>query len=317
VRLWVASVDFREDVVNSENIMQRLADNYRKLRNTFRFLLGNLAGFAPADAVADGELLPLDRYMLARTRELVEKVCGTDGTGGWYGDFQFHRVYQAVNEFCVVDLSAFYLDVLKDRLYTFAPRSRERRSAQTVLWRIAEALVRMVAPILTFTADEVWQYLPQVEGRPTSVHLALFPKAEELGAADEKLLEDWRKLLEVRNKALATLEVARKDKAIGKSLEAKLGLSAQPSLSPILKTHESSLKELLNVSQVQLLAINQSDTEELSVHLGPAEGQKCNRCWNYYADDSPQHVRAFGPWENVCGRCADALTQMGYHEDGQ
>ncbi len=123
VRLWVASVDFREDVVNSEHIMQRLADNYRKLRNTFRFLLGNLDGFNPAsDAVSDAELLPLDRYMLAKTRELVEKVSGTDGNGGWYGDFQFHRVYHAVNDFCIVDLSSFYLDVLKDRLYTFAPK---------------------------------------------------------------------------------------------------------------------------------------------------------------------------------------------------
>ncbi|MGC2298014.1 MAG: isoleucine--tRNA ligase, partial [Acidobacteriaceae bacterium] len=121
VRLWVASVDFREDVVSSENIMQRLAENYRKLRNTFRFLLGNLAGFDPArDVVSDDQLLPLDRYMLTRARELVEKVTGPDGQGGWYGDFQFHRVYHAVNDFCVVDLSAFYLDLLKDRLYTFA-----------------------------------------------------------------------------------------------------------------------------------------------------------------------------------------------------
>jgi isoleucyl-tRNA synthetase len=315
VRLWVASVDFREDVVSSENIMQRLAENYRKLRNTFRFLLGNLAGFDPSDAVADAELLPLDRYMLARTRELVEKVCGVDGQGGWYGDFQFHRVYQAVNEFCIVDLSAFYLDVLKDRLYTFAPQSVERRSAQTVLWRIAEALVRMTAPILTFTADEVWQYLPRVEGRPSSVHLTLFPKADDFGPADPKLMDDWRKLLAVRDKALVVLEDVRKDKIIGKSLEAHLGISTQPSLSPLLKTYESSLKELFNVSRVMLFAINQADTEELSVSIGPALGTKCNRCWNYYPDDSPQHVRPFGPWENVCGRCAGALTQMGFRED--
>ena len=167
VRLWVASVDFREDVVSSEPIMLRLAENYRKLRNTFRFLLGNLAGFDPAnDAVPDEQLLPLDRYMLARCRELVEKVSGPDGKSGWYGDFQFHRVYHAINELCIVDLSAFYLDVLKDRLYTFAPQSIERRSAQTVLWRITEALVRLVAPILTFTADEVWQYLPTLEADP-------------------------------------------------------------------------------------------------------------------------------------------------------
>jgi isoleucyl-tRNA synthetase len=311
VRLWVASVDFREDVVSSENIMQRLADNYRKLRNTFRFLLGNLAGFNPADAVPYAELLPLDRYMLARTHELAEKVCGTDGQGGWYGDFQFHRVYQAVNEFCIVDLSAFYLDVLKDRLYTFAPRSMERRSAQTVLWRIAEALVRMVAPILTFTADEVWQYLPQTEGRPSSVHLTLFPKADEPGPADPQLLEDWRKLLLIRVGVLFALEADRKAGKIGKALEARVHLGSSPETFALLSKYQCSLKELFNVSQVDFAESLEACT------ISPAIGTKCNRCWNYYPDDSPQHVRGFGPWENVCGRCADALTQMGYREDGR
>ena len=174
VRLWVASIDFREDMAASENLMQRCADIYRKLRNTFRFLLGNLHGFDPVrDRVPEAELLPLDRYMLARTRDLTEKILG------WYEAFEFHRVYQAVNEFAIVDLSSFYLDVLKDRMYTFAPTSHARRSAQTVLWQITEALVRLVAPILSFTADEVWEYLPAVEGREASVHLALFPKPEE------------------------------------------------------------------------------------------------------------------------------------------
>src|SRR5258708_3315723 len=160
VRLWVASVDFREDVAASENLMQRVADNYRKLRNTFRFLLGNLNGFDPArDAVAFDQLQPLDQYMLARTREVTEKILR------FYDEFEFPRVYQAVNEFAVVDLSALYLDVLKDRMYTFAPSSLGRRSAQTVLWKIADAMVRLVAPILSFTADEVWEYLPATTGR--------------------------------------------------------------------------------------------------------------------------------------------------------
>ena len=159
VRLWVASVDFREDTAASENLMQRCAELYKKLRNTFRFLLGNLAGFDPAqDRVAESELLPLDRYMLARTRDLTEKILA------WYEAFEFHRVYQAVNEFAIVDLSAFYLDVLKDRMYTFAPTSQARRSAQTVLWQITEALVRLVAPIMSFTADEVWEHLPACRG---------------------------------------------------------------------------------------------------------------------------------------------------------
>ncbi|HLJ78548.1 MAG TPA: class I tRNA ligase family protein, partial [Acidobacteriaceae bacterium] len=311
VRLWVASVDFREDVVNSENIMQRLADNYRKLRNTFRFLLGNLAGFDPArDRVADDQLLPLDRYMLARTRQLVEEVAGADGKSGWYGDFQFHRVYHAVNEFCIVDLSSFYLDVLKDRLYTFAPASRERRSAQTVLWRIAEALVRLVAPILSFTTDEVWQYLPKMEGRPASVHLALFPKADELGSSDPALLDEWRRLLQLRDEVLKALEADRKAGRIGKGLEAKVTLFSKDGEASFLSSHAADLKELLNVSQVSVAEASGADGNLVST--APADGTKCNRCWNFYANDSPLHVRPFGPWENVCGRCADALTQMGF-----
>jgi isoleucyl-tRNA synthetase len=321
VRLWVASVDFREDVVSSEAIMLRLAENYRKLRNTFRFLLGNLAGFDPAsDAVSDTELLPLDRYMLARARELVEKVCGTGGKGGWYGDFQFHRVYHAINEFCIVDLSSFYLDVLKDRLYTFAPKGVERRSAQTVLWRIAEALVRLVAPILTFTSDEVWQYLPATSDKANSVHLANFPKADDLGPADRQLLDDWRTLLTVRDEALKSLEEARKDKAIGKALEAKIKISAPLEVLEVLSKHRLGLKEVLNVSQVELEhspGLSNLGRSDVNCQVLSAEGHKCDRCWNYYPDDSPQHVRQFGPWPNVCGRCADALRQMGYSEDPQ
>ena len=209
VRLWVASVDFREDMAASENLMQRCAELYRKLRNTFRFLLGNLNGFDPVrDRVAESELLPLDRYMLARTRELTEKILG------WYEAFEFHRVYQAVNEFAIVDLSSFYLDVLKDRMYTFAPTSQARRSAQTVLWKITEALVRLVAPILSFTADEVWEYLPAVEGREASVHLALFPKPEEIFSEDPAtLLEEWKQLFAVRDEVLRVLEEARQRQA--------------------------------------------------------------------------------------------------------
>jgi isoleucyl-tRNA synthetase len=241
-----------------------------------------------------------------------------DGKGGWYGEFQFHRVYHAVNEFCIVELSAFYLDVLKDRLYTFAPQGVERRSAQTVLWRITEALVRLVAPILTFTADEVWQYLPPVPDRPASVHLALFPKADELGAADPALLEALQKLLALRNEVLLKLEELRKEKKIGKSLEAKVSIVARGDLLEALSLPGSYLKELFNVSQVALEPMSDSSASgAATIGIGPAEGHKCDRCWNYYADDSPQHVRQFGSWPNVCGRCADALRQMGYSEAAQ
>ncbi len=297
VRLWVASVDFREDMAASENLMQRCAELYKKLRNTFRFLLGNLHGFAPArDRVAEADLLPLDRYMLARTRDLAEKILA------WYGAFEFHRVYQAVNEFAIVDLSAFYLDVLKDRMYTFAPTSQARRSAQTVLWQITEALVRLVAPILTFTADEIWEHLPAVEGRPVSVHLALFPKPEEIFSEDPApVLAEWQKLFAVRDQAMRVLEEDRQAKNIGKGLEAQIRIEESGELLALLKRHESGLKEILNVSSVSVV-----EGKEPSITVAPASGHKCARCWNFMPE-----VSSYGIWENVCTRCQSALHEMG------
>jgi isoleucyl-tRNA synthetase len=322
VRLWVASVDFREDMAASENLMQRCAELYKKLRNTFRFLLGNLNGFDPArDRVAEGELLPLDRYMLARTRELTEKILG------WYEGFEFHRVYQAVNEFAIVDLSAFYLDVLKDRMYTFAPASQARRSAQTVLWQITEALVRLVAPILSFTADEIWEHLPQVEGREASVHLALFPRPEEIYTKSTgPLTEQWGDLFEIRDEALRFLEEARQSKKIGKALEAEVEISAWGHYADVLKILNSAdLKEFFNVSAVRFIDVSESgffqepiDFEsplpmreadrggDFRVKVLPASGSKCARCWNYMPE-----VSSYGIWENVCTRCQSALTEMG------
>jgi isoleucyl-tRNA synthetase len=296
VRLWVASVDFREDMAASENLMARCAELYRKLRNTFRFLLGNLHGFDPVrDRVAEAELLPLDRYMLARSRDLTEKILA------WYEGFEFHRVYQAVNEFAIVDLSSFYLDVLKDRMYTFAPTSQARRSAQTVLWQISEALVRLLAPILSFTTDEVWEYLPAVEGREKSVHLARFPKPEEVFSQDPtELVEEWKKIFAVRDQAMIVLEEARKAKTIGKGLEAELEIAASGDQLALLQRYAVSLKEILNVSKVTVL-----EGAELKVTALPASGSKCARCWNFMPE-----VAYYGTWENVCTRCAEALTEM-------
>ena len=296
VRLWVASVDFREDMAASENLMQRCAELYRKLRNTFRFLLGNLNGFDPArDRVPEAELLPLDRYMLARTRELAENILG------FYETFEFHRVYHAVNEFAIVDLSAFYLDVLKDRMYTFAPTNPARRSAQTVLWQIVEALVRLVAPILSFTADEVWEYLPRVEGREASVHLALFPKPEEIFSENPtKLLEEWKQLFAIRDEALRVLEEARKAKRIGKGLEAEVEIVAAGEQLALLRKHAAGLKEILNVSAVKV-----AEGPAFTVETLPASGHKCARCWNFMPE-----VADYGAWKNVCTRCHSALKEM-------
>jgi isoleucyl-tRNA synthetase len=300
VRLWVASIDFREDMAASENLMQRCAELYRKLRNTFRFLLGNLHGFNPqADGLQEADLLPLDRYMLARTRDLAEKILA------WYEAFEFHRVYQAVNEFAIVDLSAFYLDVLKDRMYTFAPTSAERRSAQTVLCRITETLVRLVAPILSFTADEVWEYLPKIAGREASVHLAQFPKPEEIySESPTKLLEEWKQIFAARDEALRILEEERQAKRIGKGLEAEIEISASGELLALLQRHASGLKEIINVSAVRIV-----EGSALSAKALPASGCKCARCWNFMPE-----VSNYGIWQNVCTRCHGALKEMGISE---
>jgi isoleucyl-tRNA synthetase len=306
VRLWVASVDFREDMAASENLMARCADLYRKVRNTFRFLLGNLHGFEPArDRVAEAELLPLDRYMLARTRDLAEKILG------WYEAFEFHRVYQAVNEFAIVDLSAFYLDVLKDRMYTFAPASKARRSAQTVLWQITEALVRLLAPILSFTADEVWEYLPAVEGRPASVHLALFPKPGEIfSESPAKLLDEWKRLFAVRDEVFTEIEAERKQGRIGKGLDAKVEIFAGLEDASLLNSLSSdALAEFFNVSAVEVHSAAGNEggaATKLRAVAATAPGTKCNRCWRYTEDTA-----GYGIWQNVCERCRGALKEMG------
>jgi isoleucyl-tRNA synthetase len=315
VRLWVASIDFREDMAASDNLMKRCAEIYRKLRNTFRFLLGNLHEFDPAtQAVRFEELVPLDKYMLAKTRLLTEQVLG------WYERFEFHRIYHAVNEFAIADLSAFYLDVLKDRMYTFAPSSQARRSAQTVLWKITEALVRLLAPILSFTADEVWDYLPVVEGREASVHFAIFPKPEDLFSKDPTtFLEEWKQIFAVRDAALLVLEESRQAKTIGKALEADLHIYAKGAMLDLLKPHQAGLKELMNVSSVALLEWGEhsgpmegdkikplTSPESFAVFLSPASGSKCARCWNFMPV-----VANYGVWENVCTRCSDALKAMG------
>jgi isoleucyl-tRNA synthetase len=322
VRLWVASIDFREDMAASENLMARCAELYRKLRNTFRFLLGNLSGFDPArDRLVEAELLPLDLYMLARTRDLTEKILV------WYEAFEFHRVYQAVNEFAIVDLSSFYLDVLKDRMYTFAPTSIARRSAQTVLWQVTEALVRLVAPILSFTADEVWEQLPKVEDRECSVHLSLFPKPAEIYSSDPApVLGDWKTIFNIRDAALRVLEEERQAKKIGKGLEAELEIEAWgEDLRRISKLSAADLKELFNVSSVRVINVTESSMSDAAAKNSavsvknwepgeggygvvalPASGQKCARCWNFMPE-----VANYGIWQNVCTRCHDALREMG------
>lgn len=309
VRLWVASVDFREDVIASVPLMKRLAEEiYRKLRNTFRFLLANLDGFVPAeDEVAWDDMEPLDQYMLARTAELVTKVRAS------YEAFEFHRVFHAVNEFANSELSAFYLDVLKDRLYTLAPKDKRRLSAQTAVWKITEALVRLVAPILSFTADEVWGYLPAVSGREKSVHIAQFPNSLALAPADprEAILGDFAHLLRAREQALRDLEVQRVGGVIGKAVQAEWHVNLVDNLPALpygsaLDKYRTSLAEMFGVSAVHVHHLTGTASQGIC-YAQPAVGTKCERCWRYTDDVGSERM-----YPSVCARCADALEKIGF-----
>jgi isoleucyl-tRNA synthetase len=306
VRLWVASVDFREDVVGSENLMQRIADVYRDIRNKlFRNSLGNLYDFDPAThALPFSELHPLDQYMLRETAALADDV------RRWYEQFAFHKIYQRINTFCIVELSAFYFDVIKDRLYIAGVNSRGRRSAQTTIWHILEALVRLLAPIVSFTCDEVWQLLPKVQERPESVHMSVFPTSAEIlkGASepDKNEIDDWTTLHSVREQVLKSLEEARNQKLIGKALEAQVKLTASESLYEVLERHQDDLRYLFIVSQVKLeRAASGNGTAGLTVEVSKADGAKCERCWNYST-----HVGEDAEYPTVCERCAVVLKEL-------
>ncbi len=307
VRLWVASVDFREDVVGSERLMQNVAENYRTIRNSlFRYVLSNLYDFDPAQhAVPFEKLQALDQYMLRQTVAMAGDVVR------WYDEFAFHKIYQRVLNFCAVDLSAFYFDVLKDRLYTSAPNSAARRAAQTAIWRILEAMVRLLAPIMSFTCEEVWGYLPKVENRPLSVHTALFPTREEiLGSKDVgddlKQAQDWATLLAVREQVLKELENARNSKLIGKSLEAQVKLTATDPVYSVLDAYRDQLRYLFIVSAATLEPkASGNGTGSVTVSVAKADGQKCERCWNYST-----HVGENKKYPTVCERCSAALREI-------
>ena len=297
LRLWTASVEFNEDVRMSPVILTRLVDAYRKLRNTFRYMLGNLAGFdLKLDGVPAAEMADLDQWILLRAEDLVTR-CRV-----WYDTFEFHKVYHAVYAFCTVDLSSVYFDVLKDRLYTSAAKSQGRRSAQTALYRLLDAFVRLLAPLMSFTAEEVWGHM----GRADSVHMAYFPEPGELsegiGESARKRAGDWDRLLEVRNLVLKQLDTARNEKLIGAPLEARVRLSASGDLHSLLKQYAAELPGLFIVSQVGLERVADGDTR---VTVERADGLKCERCWKYTSDVGSDSV-----FPTICQPCATAVHEM-------
>jgi len=312
LRLWVASVEYQADVKMSERVMVQLSDAYRKIRNTFRYGLSNLVDFDPArDALPNDQLEEMDRWMLERTADLVKRC------REWYAGYDFHRVYHAIHDFCVVDLSSFYYDVLKDRLYTKAAKSKSRRSAQTAVWKITSALVRLIAPILVFTAEEIWKYLPKTPGEDESVHMALFSEEQELRAdIASKQVALWELLSKVRAEVLKALETARNEKKINSGLEAKVLLNAELELKAKLKQYLPLLPGLFIVSQVDFLTAGTGDYRSdaipgLEVTIQKAEGAKCERCWNYST-----HVGENLRYPTVCERCTEALAEIeGAHEE--
>jgi isoleucyl-tRNA synthetase len=303
LRLWVSMSDYTQEVRLSKEILSRGAEAYRKIRNTLRYLLMNLYDFDPAvDRVERGRIEEVDRYILARYGDVARHILRA------YDDFDYGTIFQALNGFTTVDLSAFYLDVSKDRLYTFAIRSRERRSAQTAMYVMADGLTRLMAPILSFTADELWRFLPG--GREESVHMAVFPTPAELAELmDHELLDRWGTLTGLRERVLALIEPLRKDKQIGSSLQARVILSAAPQDFQFLKQYELQLPMLLIVSDVALHKEDarpggSSEPGKPGITIERAGGVKCERCWRYV-----RSVSSDPAWAGLCERCQDALAE--------
>lgn len=292
LRLWAAAVDYSEDMRCSKEILDRVTDAYRKIRNTVRFALGNLDGFNPeTDTVTD--LLEIDQWALFELDEVTAEVLRG------YESYNFQKVYQTLYNFCTVTLSARYFDIIKDRLYIAAPKSHARRSAQTALYKIADVLARLIAPVLVFTGDEIWENLPN-QAVP-SVHLAEFPQASR--SKDAELSARWEGLFAIRDDVLKTLEAARNEKLIGSSLEAKVVLTAGGKMYELLNRYADELRYIFIVSQVEL---NQaSEGEAVSVQVVRAEGEKCERCWNYST-----RVGESERYPTVCERCLTALTEI-------
>lgn len=300
LRLWVAAQDYREDLRISQEILNHLIEAYRKIRNTCRFLLSNLYDFDPERYRVPYEELPeLDRWALLRLGALIPKVTKA------YEDFEFHTIFHALNNFCAVDMSAVYLDILKDRLYTFRRDSHARRSSQTVLFDVLTALTKLMAPILSFTAEEIWRMLPDAARKGPdgfSVHLSSFPDVDPKWS-DPGLGDRWERLLEVREAALAALEERRREKLIGSSLEAGLEIEANAERLGLLKRYEQILPSLFIVSQVELKEAGEFPRKpDFLVRVFKAKGDKCERCWNYR-----ETVGRDAAHPTLCDRCLEAI----------
>jgi isoleucyl-tRNA synthetase len=307
LRLWVAAADYRGEMSVSDEILKRVADAYRRIRNTARFLLGNLDGFRPADVLAPADLLPLDRWAVDRAAQLQEQVRQV------YDDYLFLQIYQKVHHFCAVDMGAFYLDVLKDRLYTTPRDGRARRSAQTAMYHVLEAMVRWIAPVLSFTAEEIHQHVPG--GRSASIFLETWYEGlfELDDAAAERLR--WQRVMKVREEVSKSIEAVRRDGRAGSSLAVEVDLWLEGPLAEAIASLGDELRFVLLTSDARagLLSEAPADVErihldegEIALRVTPSEHTKCVRCWHYRADvgSDPEHPE-------LCGRCVENIAGDG------
>jgi len=305
IRMWVAGEDYRDNIRLSKEILQRLTEAYRRIRNTCRYLLGNLSDFDPeADQVPYEQMEELDRWALHQLQELSTRILIA------YEEFNFHLVYHNLHNFCVLDLSAFYLDIIKDRLYTSPEKSAARRSAQTAMNEILETLVRLMAPVLSFTAEEIWQHMNDKD-RLTSVHADLFIPVNE-SYKDTELAERWETIIAVRKEATKALELARKEKKIGHPLDASVTIGLPPELMEKLTPYRDQFRAILIVSGADILEAGQLDDgiesetiPGLKVRVSPSTDQKCERCWIH-----DETVGQDNSNPTICKRCLDVLDEI-------
>ncbi len=297
IRLWVAASDYSGDIAGDDKILARVVDAYRRIRNTLRFLLANISDFDPAkDAVPVAEMLEIDRYAVSRAAQFQAEVLAH------YEVYEFHPVVAKLQVYCSEDLGAFYLDILKDRLYTTAPKSHARRSAQTALWNITHAMLRWMAPFLSFTAEEAWKVLAQTSATPNgSPDSIFFETYAEIGAPDLELLGKWSRIREIRDLANKEIEALREQGGIGSSLQAQLQLTAPPQDHRLLDSIGSDLKFVFITSAIELLA-----GDQLLVRAAASKDPKCERCWHWRSDvgSDPAHP-------TICGRCVSNLFGAG------
>ena len=305
LRLWVASEDYRDDVKISDEILRQLSDAYRKIRNTIRYLLSNLYDFDPAvNRVEPAAMGELDQWALSQFEQLKRKV------KKGYDNFEFHAVYHALYHFCTVTMSALYLDIIKDRLYTEAPDSPARRAAQTVLYEIADGVLRLMTPVLSFTAAEAWEHMPAAAARGENVFLVDFP-ADNDAFLKKELDAKWGRLLAVRSELTKALEIARRDKVIGHSLEAEVLVRVEGELADFLAANWQTLKtisivsDLIRVDAMTGEAFRGEELPELSVQVRPAASQKCERCWT-----RSESVGGDAAHPLLCGRCLAVVNQL-------